>query len=67
MFGFVSKKKLLEILEFLYKNNDTEKPIGETGEARINSFYFRCGVANACNAIASQLNLPRSWDRRDTK
>ena len=60
MFGLISKKKLQEILEFLYKNNDTEKPTGGTGEEIVRDFYFRCGVANAVDYIGYKLNIERS-------
>ncbi len=51
MFGLISKKKLLKIIEELGKNNDTAKANG------VNDFYFRCGVANAVNYICSKLKL----------
>ena len=61
MFGLISKKKLQEILEFLYKNNDTEKTIGETVEERVRDSYILCGVANAVNYVGNKLNIDRSW------
>lgn len=67
MFGLISKKKLLEILEFLYENNDPEKLIGETAEARVRNFYFHFGVANAVNYIGYKLNLKRTWLRKEAR
>lgn len=51
MFGLITKKKLLNILEELRKSNDTEKAGG------VKEFYFRCGVANAVNYICHKLKL----------
>lgn len=45
MFGFISKRKLLQILKELDKNNDTARAGG------LKEFYFRSGVANAINYI----------------
>ena len=53
MFGFVSKKKLLEILRELAKNNDG---IGEAYGQQHN-FYYYCGVANAINYVCHKLKL----------
>ena len=54
MFGLISKKKLQEILEFLYKNNDTEKTIGETVEERVRDFIS--AVALPMQLIMSATN-----------
>lgn len=51
MFGLISKKKLVEILKELNKNNDTAKANG------VNDFYFRCGVANAVNYICHKFKF----------
>lgn len=51
MFGLITKKKLLEILKELDKNNYTAKADG------VNDFYFRCGVANAVNYICHKFKL----------
>ena len=51
MFGLISKKKLLKIIEELDKNNDTAKASG------VNDFYFRCGVANAVNYICHKFKF----------
>lgn len=51
MFGLISKRKLLKILEELNKNNDTVKANG------VNDFYFRCGVANAVNYICHKFKF----------
>ena len=51
MFGLITKKKLLEILKELDKNNDTSKADG------VKDYYFRCGVANAINYICYKLKL----------
>lgn len=51
MFGFVSKKKLLRIIEKLNAYNSTDKACG------VKDFYFRCGVYNATDYICHKLNI----------
>lgn len=57
MFGFVSKKKLKNALEFLVENNDTSKASGDTADAREKDFYYRAGNANAVNYISHKLGI----------
>lgn len=51
MFGLISKKKIISIIESL---NDSQ----DTGEATdINDLYWRCGNGNAINYICYKLGI----------
>ena len=51
MFGFISKKKLVENITEIYLEEDTSKAWSE------NNLYYRMGNANALNGLCNRLGI----------
>lgn len=62
MFGLISKKKIAKIALEIYMSNDADKSSFEPGEQREKDFYFRCGNANALNALCHKIGINLTED-----
>ena len=61
MFGFISKKKLIEVAVEIYLENDTSKA-GDT-----QTFYFGAGNANALNCLCHRLGFDLTKEVKKAK
>jgi hypothetical protein len=61
MFGFISKKKLIEVAVDTYLKNDT------SNDMDINVFRFRCGVANGLGYLCSRFGIDLTKEVRRAK
>ena len=57
MFGFVSKKKIIEIVEPLAKEYNNPVIEEEDKQKQLNEFYYRAGNCNAINTIMNKLGI----------
>ena len=57
MFGFVSKRKIIEIVKSLAKEYNNSVIEETDKQKRTNEFYYRAGNCNAINAIMSKLGI----------
>ena len=57
MFGLISKKRLIKEALEIYLENDADKASGDTQEARVKDFFYRCGNANALDGLLSRFEI----------
>ena len=57
MFGFVSKKQIIEIVKPLAKEYNNPVIEEKDEQKRTNEFYYRSGNCNAINAIMFKLGI----------
>lgn len=57
MFGLISKKRLIKEALDIYLEEDTDKASGDTPEARVKDFFYRCGNANALDGLMSRFGI----------